>query len=88
MVDVDKDSKQETPLPVPGEYLVVDRHGRLIACDEVDDAEEYRRLLFIEDSPSGSAGTPGMMPPGGGYGEMMGYPGGIPPYDPGSSRGS
>ena len=56
MVDVDKDSKEETPLPVPGEYLVVDGSGRLIACHEVDDAEEYRRLLFIEDTPSGAGG--------------------------------
>lgn len=82
MVDVDKDSKEETPLPVPGEYLVVDRNGRLIACDEVDDAEEYRRLLFIEDTPKGSQSSPGMTPSSGGYGDMMGYPGGAMPYGP------
>jgi len=51
----------------------------LIACNEVDDAEEYRRLLFIEDKPGAAAGTPGMMP---GYGDMMGYPAGGMPYGP------
>jgi hypothetical protein len=81
MVDVDKDSKEETPLSVPGEYLVVDGSGRLLACNEVDDAEEYRRLLFIEDTPSGAAGT---MSPGGSYGDMMGS-GGYMPYDGGGS---
>ncbi len=80
MVDVDKVTKEETPLPVPGEYLVVDDSGRLIACNEVDDAEEYRRLLFIEDKPGSAASAPGMMP--GGYGDMMGYPGGAMPYGP------
>ncbi len=76
LVDVDKD-RVETPLPVPGEYLVVDGSGRLIACSEVDDAEEYRRLLFLEDKPNAATGTaPGMSSPG--YGEMMGYPGGMP----------
>jgi len=52
------------------------------ACDEVDDAEEYRRLLFIEDTPKGAQGSPGMMPSSGGYGDMMGYPGGAMPYGP------
>jgi len=78
MVDVDKDTKEETPLPVPGEYLVVDADGRLVACHEVDDAEEYRRLLFIEDKPSSTVGAPGMMGPGGGPEAMMGYPPGMP----------
>ena len=77
MVDVDKASREETPLPVPGEYLVVDGDGGLIVCNEVDDAEEYRRLLFIEDRPRGAA------PAMGGY-DMMGYPGGVPGYGPGS----
>jgi hypothetical protein len=79
LLDVDKTTKEENPLPVPGEYLVVDGDGRLIACSEVDDAEEYRRLLFIEDTPG--AATSGMAPsPDMGYGDMMGYPSGYPGY--------
>ena len=78
LLDVDKTTKEEKPLPVPGEYLVVDGDGRLIACSEVDDAEEYRRLLFIEDTPG--AATGGMAPSSdmGGYGETMGYPSSYP----------
>jgi hypothetical protein len=84
LLDVDKTTKEENPLPVPGEYLVVDGDGRLIACSEVDDAEEYRRLLFIEDTPG--AATGGMMPSSGtgGYGETMGYPSSYPSYGTGS----
>lgn len=82
LLDVDKTTKEEKPLPVPGEYLVVDGDGRLIVCNEVDDAEEFRRLLFIEDSPSPAAG--GMMPPGMGGGDMMSSPDGYPSYDRGS----
>jgi len=77
MVDVDKDTKEETPLPVPGEYLVVDGSGRLIACNEVDDAEEYRRVLFIEDAPTGA------MTPGSSYGDTMMGSGGYMPYGAG-----
>jgi hypothetical protein len=79
LVDVDKTSKEETPLPVPGEYLIVDGSGRLIVCNEVNDAEDYRRLLFIEDRPGGGA-APAM----GGYGDTMGYPGSYPTYGSGS----
>ena len=85
LTDVDTKSRVETPLPVPGEYLVVDGSGRLIACNEVDDAEEFRRLLFIEDKPGGGAAAAPSM---GGYGEMMGSPSGppsgYPSYNPGS----
>lgn len=76
LVDVDKTSKEETPLPVPGEYLIVDGDGSLVVCNEVDDAEEYRRLLFIEDRPR-AAGT---MAPASGYDDMMGYPSSYPSY--------
>ncbi len=55
MTDVDKTTKEETPLPTPGEFLVVDGDGRLVACNEVDDAEEYRRLMFIEDRPKSAS---------------------------------
>jgi len=83
LLDVDETSKEEKLLPVPGEYLVVDGDGRLIVCSEVDDAEEYRRLLFIEDSPAPAAG--GMMSPSmGGYGDMMSSPDGYPSYNMGS----
>jgi len=68
-----------SPLPVPGEYLIVDGSGRLIVCNEVNDAEDYRRLLFIEDRPGGGA-APAM----GGYGDTMGYPGSYPTYGSGS----
>jgi hypothetical protein len=83
LLDVDKTTKEEKPLPVPGEYLVVDGDGRLVACSEVDDAEEYRRLLFIEDTPGAATG---MMPSSGtgGYGETMGYPSSYPSYGTGS----
>jgi len=75
LVDVGT-SKEETPLPVPGEYLVVDGDGRLIVCNEVNDAEDYRRLLFIEDRPAGGAASAA-----GGYDA---YPGGYPTYGAGS----
>ncbi len=84
LLDVDTTTKEETPLPVPGEFLVVDGDGRLIACSEVDDAEEYRRLLFIEDTPGAATGGMAPSPEMGGYGDMMGYPAGYPGYNSGN----
>jgi hypothetical protein len=78
LVDVDKTSKEETPLPVPGEYLIVDGDGSLIVCNEVDDAEDYRRLLFIEDRPQ----MGGTAAPASGYEDMMSYPSSYPSYGP------
>jgi hypothetical protein len=55
--DVDEDTKEKTVRHVPGEFLIVDANGNLIACNEIDDAEEYRRLLFIEDSPPAASSS-------------------------------
>jgi hypothetical protein len=38
-----------SPLYTPGEVLLLDRDGNLIVRNEIDDAEVYRRQLFIED---------------------------------------
>jgi hypothetical protein len=48
----------------PGELLVVDGEGNLIVCNEIDNAEEYRRLTFADDTQQAAAA--GMS---GGYGE-------------------
>lgn len=84
LLDVDKTTKEEKPLSVPAEYLVIDGDGRLMVRSEVDDAEEYRRLLFIEDTPASATG--GMMPSPemGGYGDMMSSPSSYPSYNMGS----
>jgi len=37
------------PLYTPGEVLLLDRDGKLIVRNEIDDAGVYRRQLFIED---------------------------------------
>jgi hypothetical protein len=85
IVDKDEETDEETTYYTPGEYLVIDGSGNLIACNEIDDAEEYRRLLFIEDTGETTAapsfGYPGME--GGSEGMMdygSGYPGGFPGY--------
>jgi len=64
----DEDEDEKTELRTPGEFLVVDGEGNLIACNEIDDTEEYRRLRFIVDSADGGVATGGME---GGYGDMM-----------------
>ncbi|MEQ8791234.1 MAG: hypothetical protein RIC55_33540 [Pirellulaceae bacterium] len=45
------------PLYTPGEVLILDRDGNLIVRNELDDAETYRRQLFIEDRGSQGAGS-------------------------------
>lgn len=35
----------------PGEFLLIDKNGNLIAGDEFEDTEESRRELFVEDTP-------------------------------------
>ena len=59
---------------------MIDGNGNLIACDEVDDAEEYRRLMFIEDKPASatfSMGDPGAEElDEAAYGDMYGGGGG------------
>jgi hypothetical protein len=70
LTDEDEENDEKTTRYSPGEFLIIDGDGKLIACNEVDDAEEYRRLLFIEDKPQ-SATSPSGYP--GGYEEMEGY---------------
>lgn len=71
--EVDRE-KTETKHYEPGEFLVIDGEGNLLACDEIDDIEEYRRLMLVEDTDqpvmsSGGYGTPGD------YGGMEGMEG-------------
>ncbi len=66
--DVDSATKEETELFTPGEFMVMDGQGNLVVCNEIDDTEEYRRLLFIEDT---AQPTSSMMP-GSDYSEEMG----------------
>ncbi len=49
MTDVHPVTEEETTHRVPGEFLIVDRDGNLLVRNEVETAEEYRRLMFIED---------------------------------------
>lgn len=63
--------KIETKYYAPGEFLVIDGEGNLLACNEIDDTEEYRRLMFIEDVQQAGAATPGLgMPSDYGSGMM------------------
>ena len=78
ITDVDEEAEEKTDFFTPGEFLVVDGEGNLIACNEIDDTEEYRRLLFIVDAPDsamaiggGYGGDMGGVMMGGGYGDMM-----------------
>jgi len=70
--EVDRE-KTETKHYEPGEFLVIDGEGNLLACDEIDDIEEYRRLMLVEDTDqpgmSSGFGTPGD------YGGMEGMEG-------------
>jgi hypothetical protein len=83
--EVKEQQKEETVHFTPGEFLVVDGDGNLQVCNEIADAEEFRRLLFIEDQPGGTMPGGGMGMPGASpdYGGMMDYFGGS-----GSSAGS
>jgi hypothetical protein len=65
ITDTDEEEDEETKLLTPGEFLVVDGEGNLVACNEIDDTEEYRRLLFIVDTAEPVVAT-------GGYGDMEG----------------
>jgi hypothetical protein len=81
IVDVDENTKEQTVYNTPGEYLVVDGNGNLIACNEIDDVEDFRRLTFVDEaanaaaSAASSGGMGGMGGEGsemGGYGSEMG----------------
>ncbi|MBL7044080.1 MAG: hypothetical protein ISR77_35960 [Pirellulaceae bacterium] len=73
ITDVEKVDKEEieTKHYAPAEFLVIDGQGNLVACNEIDDTEEYRRLMFIEDKEGTEMGG-GMS----GYGDMGGDMGG------------
>jgi hypothetical protein len=47
----DEKSGERKKLNTPGEFIVTDAEGNLIVCNEIDDTEEYRRLMFIEEAP-------------------------------------
>lgn len=51
IVDVIGDARtgERKILNTPGEFMVVDPAGNLVVCNEIDDTEEYRRLMFIEE---------------------------------------
>jgi len=79
ITDVDEeDDDEKTVHYTPGEFLVIDGQGNLLACNEIDDTEEYRRLMFVEEEMSQAAAS--------GYGgDMMDY--GSSYEDMGSSGG-
>jgi hypothetical protein len=54
---VEEDGDEKRTLAAPGEFMMFDRHGNLIVRHEVRDMEEYRRLLFIEETAQTSAGS-------------------------------
>ncbi len=49
MTDVHPVTEEETVHRVPGEFLIINADGSMLVRNEVDTAEEYRRLMFIED---------------------------------------
>jgi hypothetical protein len=55
----------------PGEVLVMDGNGNLLVCNEIDDAEQYRRLTFQDDTQTVTASSAY-----GGYGSEYGEEGG------------
>jgi hypothetical protein len=78
---VDKaESKDEDDVvhTTPGEMLIVDGQGNLIVCNEVDDAEDYRRFLFMDDTQQAAQSAYG-----GGYGDEEGGYGGEEGYEMG-----
>jgi hypothetical protein len=81
--DVDKEARTETLYTTPGEVLVVDGLGNLVVCNEIADCEEYRRVLFIEDSPVVATAPTGPT----GYEGMEGAYPGSPYFGPGAFPG-
>ena len=81
-----KGKDQQKGLTAPAEYLVVDRKGNLIACNEVDDAEDYRRLLFIDDKTGSDRSNMNTMPAMEYPTDMMPGYGGGDYFSPGGSR--
>ncbi|TVS09040.1 MAG: hypothetical protein EA424_27895, partial [Planctomycetaceae bacterium] len=76
---VDDDGGEKKELRSPAEFMLFDARGNLIVRNEVNDTEDYRRLLFIEDAgPTAGAGMFGSGYEGGtdmGFGSpgMEGY---------------
>jgi hypothetical protein len=82
-------SKKDEELTSPGEFLVMKPNGELMAANELEDLDEYRQTLFVDDKPSSGGGIPGM--PGGASmaDMMMGGAGGlIPGQDDKGGKGS
>lgn len=74
ITDIDEENdNEETIHYTPAEFLVIDGEGNLLACNEIDDTEEFRRLTFAEDTAQPVAATGGSGMPGGDYGDMMDY---------------
>jgi hypothetical protein len=44
-------TKGKDPMSAPGEFLLLDPDGTLIVRNELDDLDDYRDTLFIEDQP-------------------------------------
>ncbi len=57
---VDEDDGEKKELRAPGEFILFDADGNLMVRNEVNDTEDYRRLLLIEDAgPTAGAGMVG-----------------------------
>lgn len=65
-----QDKKKENELHAPSEVAVVDGDGNFVVRDETEDVEDYRRVLFIEETPPGMS-SPSMGTPYGGGEEYM-----------------
>jgi hypothetical protein len=73
ITDVDEENDdEETIHNTPGEFLVIDGEGNLLACNEIDDTEEYRRLTFAEDEVGPASATQDYGAPTE-FGDMMDY---------------
>lgn len=77
ITDVDPDTDEKTVLTTPGEFLILNRNGEMVVCNEIDDNEEYRRLLFVDDAEQPMMSSPE-------YGSEYGSEGG---YFPGVDSG-
>lgn len=92
-----KVGERKEPLKSPGEVLVLDKHGHLVVRNELDDDEDYSRLMFRGEekpeqtstggSPGAGMGGPGGAMPGAMPGSPMpGGPGGGSPPGSGGPR--
>ena len=83
-----KPGEKKEPAKSSGEVLLLDKHGRFIVRNELEDDEDYTRMMLRgEEQPAST--TTGGSPLGGGPGAMPGaMPGAAPGSPPGGPGGA